>query len=315
LLPERQPEAILVLVARPLARDGLPDTSPGFASEPDGTPQPPAMTPSAACDTPAPLARPEETSESRAVRCAERNLAQLRAIFSSISDGLVIADAEGNLLDWNPAALRMHGYSSVEEVRRNLATFADAFALSLPGGPPLPYSQWPLPRILRGEALANYELQVRRTDTAQELVISYSGSLIPDPTGGPDLAVLTLHDVTEQRRAEAERRASEALFRTAFEDTHVAIVLLDLDHRFVRVNAAFARLFGYSRDEMLGMSMLDITHPDDLAESLARRAALAGESHFVQHKRYLRRDGHTLWAVTNVSLVHDAAGRPQLYVG
>ena len=277
------------------------------------------MLPPADCATPAPtapLTRSEETSEPRAARCAERSLAQLRAVLSSISDGLIVADTDGNLLDWNPAALRMHGYSSVEEVRRNLATFADDFVLSRPGEPPLPYSEWPLPRILRGETLSDCELWVRRTDTAQERVITYSGALVPDPTGGPDLAFLTLRDVTDQRRAEAELRASETLFRTAFEDTNVAMVLLDLNHRFVRVNTAFARLFGYSQEEMLGMSMPDITHPDDLAESFARREALLrGDSHFVQEKRYVHRDGHDLRCVTNVSLVRDASGKPQLYVG
>src|SRR6185436_6792418 len=105
------------------------------------------------------------------------------------------------------------------QVRKNLSTFTDTFVLSLPGGPPLPYSERPLSRSLRGETLANYELHVRRMDIMLELVISYSGRLIPDPAGGPDLAVLTLHDVTHQRRAEAELRASETLFRSAFEDT------------------------------------------------------------------------------------------------
>ncbi|MCI0703162.1 MAG: PAS domain S-box protein, partial [Planctomycetia bacterium] len=246
----------------------------------------------------------------------ERSLAQLRAIVSNMADGLVVADTAGNLLDWNPAALRMHGYPSVEEVRRHLSSFADLFVLSVPGGPPLPFSEWPMSRILRGETLSNDELQVRRTDTGQELVISYSGTLVPDPTGGPELAVLTLRNVTDQRRAEAELRASETLFRSAFENTNVAMVLTDLSHRFIRVNAAFARLFGYSQEEMLRMSMPDITHPDDLAESFARRELLlSGESHFTQRKRYLHRDGRVLWGVTNVSLVRDAAGRPRLYVG
>ncbi len=276
------------------------------------------MTTPADCATPLPAATAaarEGAAELRAAT-AERSLAQLRAVVSNMADGLVIADTAGNLLDWNPAALRMHGYASVEEVRRHLTAFADTFVLSVPGGPPLPPAAWPLSRVLRGETLSGYELRVRRTDTGRESVVGYSGTLIPDPTGGPDLAVLALRDVTDQRRAEAELRASETLLRGAFEDTDVAMVLLDLDHRFVRVNAAFARLFGYSRDEMLRMSMPDITHPDDLAESFARREALlGGASHFVQQKRYVRRDGGVLWCVTNVSLVRDAGGRPQLYVG
>ncbi|QJW94483.1 PAS domain S-box protein [Frigoriglobus tundricola] len=247
---------------------------------------------------------------------ASRALAQLRAVVASVADGLVVADAAGTLLDWNPAALRLHGYASVEEVRRHLSTFPDTFILSVPGGPPLPYSEWPLCRVLRGERLVEYELQVRRTDGAEDLVVAYSGARIPDPAGGPDLAVLTLHDVTAHRRTEARLRASEALFRGAFEDTAVPMALLALDNRFVRVNAAFARLFGYSRDELLGMSMPEVTHPDDVVKSLAgREALLAGAAHFAQEKRYVHRDGRVVWCVACVSLVRDAEGRPQMYVG
>ena len=121
----------------------------------------------------------------------------------------------------------------------------------------------------------------------------------------------------EKRRAEEALRDSEGLFRHAFEDTNVAMVLTDLNHRFVRANDAFARLFGYSKREVLELSMADITHPDDVAESYARRQELlAGKATFFQmEKRYLHKDGHVLWGVTNVALVRDAGGAPRLYVG
>src|SRR5436189_7248 len=99
---------------------------------------------------------------------------------------------------------------------------------------------------------------------AAEQSLAQLRAVVSGMADGPALAVLTLRDVTDQRRAEAELRASETLFRGAFEDTNAAMVLTDLAHRFVRVNAPFAGLFGYSPEEMLGMSMPDITHPDDL---------------------------------------------------
>jgi PAS domain S-box-containing protein len=110
---------------------------------------------------------------------------------------------------------------------------------------------------------------------------------------------------------------TDGLFRGAFEHTNVAMVLTDLNNHFVRVNAAFAQLFGYSQQEMLTLSMGDITHPDHLAESYEyRKALLAGTSPFFQmEKRYLHKDGHVLWGLTNVSLVRDASGQPALYVG
>jgi len=112
-------------------------------------------------------------------------------------------------------------------------------------------------------------------------------------------------------------RETDALFRSAFEDTHVPMVLTDIDNRFIRLNAAFARMFGYPSEEMLLLSMQEITHPDDLAASFeGRRALLADERGFFQtEKRYLHKDGSVLWGLTNVSLVRDGTGQPVLYVG
>lgn len=122
---------------------------------------------------------------------------------------------------------------------------------------------------------------------------------------------------TVHRSAEELLRRSEELFRSAFERTNVAMVLTDVDNRFVRVNAAFARLFGYSEAEVLQMSLADVTHPDDLADSLCnRKELLAGNSEFFQmEKRYLHKDGHVFWGLANISLVRDANGQPLQYVG
>lgn len=126
-----------------------------------------------------------------------------------------------------------------------------------------------------------------------------------------------LIDISDRQRAEEMMRASEERFRSAFELTNVPMVLTDLDHHFVRVNEAFARLFGYSQQEMLLLSMDAITHPDDLTESYARREPLlAGNADYFQmEKRYLHRDGHVVWALTNVSLIRDTLGHPRQYVG
>jgi PAS domain S-box-containing protein len=131
-----------------------------------------------------------------------------------------------------------------------------------------------------------------------------------------------LEDRVRERTAELDRanaalRVEEARFRSAFDDTHVAMVLTDLDNRFVRANAAFARLFGYTADEVLGLTMADVTHPQDVADSYAQRERLlAGQaSYFQMEKQYRHKDGRTLWGLTNVSLVRGPAGEPLMYVG
>ncbi len=130
-------------------------------------------------------------------------------------------------------------------------------------------------------------------------------------------AIGTCTDITDRRLAEEALRESEARYRASFEHTKVAVVHTDLEHRFVRTNAAFAQMFGYSEEEILQLSMPDITHPNHLGESIQQRMPLlAGESDFFQmEKRYLHRDGHVLWGLTNVALVRDSYGRPSFYLG
>ena len=140
-----------------------------------------------------------------------RSAARLRAVVSSMSDGLVLADPAGNLVEWNPAALRMHGYESQDEVRRPLSDFAGTFVLSPPGGQPLPPADWPMARVLRGEVLTDVELNVRRTDTGRQVVLSYSGSPVRGPDGAVEMGVLTIHDVTERRRLEEQFRQAQKM--------------------------------------------------------------------------------------------------------
>jgi PAS domain-containing protein len=92
---------------------------------------------------------------------------------------------------------------------------------------------------------------------------------LPKDGDRPDCwaSILNSRNRTETLATEEALRASEKRFQAAFEHTAVSMALTDTDCRFTRVNAAFARLFGYSAQEMLGLAMVDVTHPDDLAES------------------------------------------------
>jgi len=99
---------------------------------------------------------------------------------------------------------------------------------------------------------------------------------------------------TDPLSAQMEQlRASEERFRGAFDHTNVAMVLTDMSHRFLRANAAFARLFGYSEEEILRLSMPEITHPDDLADSLDAAPCRQRHRHrrewCVSHHRYAAR--------------------------
>ena len=123
-------------------------------------------------------------------------------------------------------------------------------------------------------------------------------------------------DITERKIAEETLKASESQFRTAFELAPVGMALVGLDGGFLQVNAALCETLGYDRGELMARSLLEVSHPDDLAEGkLLYRRCLQGEiSSFQLEKRYLRKDNSTIYGLVRASLVRDEKQIPQHYV-
>jgi PAS domain S-box-containing protein len=152
----------------------------------------------------------------------ETSLGQLEAVINSMTEGLVIADPNGNILAFNPAALALHGYDSVEQVQRHLHEFSATIEVHDLQGNFVPIEQWPISRALRGETFSNCEIHVRRRDTGKHWIGSYNGTPVWDKQGQVMLAIVTLRDVTEQRQAQAELTRSLAAEKTARADAEVA---------------------------------------------------------------------------------------------
>jgi two-component system, cell cycle sensor histidine kinase and response regulator CckA len=91
----------------------------------------------------------------------------------------------------------------------------------------------------------------------------------------------------------------------------LGVVIVDTDDRCVKVSDHFCRMLGRSRDDLIGRSFLDWTHPDDRETHLPAISALAREDlpSASFEKRYVRKDGSTLWALVSVSFARAADGR------
>jgi PAS domain S-box-containing protein len=124
------------------------------------------------------------------------------------------------------------------------------------------------------------------------------------------------HRVEERGAELAEvqtRLGHEATFRAMFNISSVGKFEIEPGSaRFLRVNAAMCKLLGYTEEELLARTVVDVTHPDDRDES--RELALrldAGESDvFDVEKRYLRKDGTVVSVRTTVNAIRDELGRP-----
>ena len=113
-----------------------------------------------------------------------------------------------------------------------------------------------------------------------------------------------------------ELRASEARVRAVFQHASIAISQGDREGRILDANPAFQKLWGYSMEELRGLRWIDLTHPDDRAESQRKSQRLqAGDiDGYGLEQRYVRKDGQVVWASVNVASMRDEDGKVQALV-
>jgi hypothetical protein len=144
----------------------------------------------------------EQRLEEKARRETEK---QLQVVMENMSEGLLVCDFAGNLVYSNPAAIKMHDLTGLEQVGSNLRNFREIYELANLEGEVLPYEKWPLNRILGGEHLHDVELRVRRVDIDWMRIFSYSGA-VSRYADGKELAFLTMKDITDRKYAEEALR-------------------------------------------------------------------------------------------------------------
>ena len=124
-------------------------------------------------------------------------------------------------------------------------------------------------------------------------------------------------EVAERRRTEAALRESEQRFRNIFDHVPIGVVYSDLRGAIRQSNPRYRQLTGYTAKELTRMTVLDLAHPDEREEDIELgRRLVAGEiPMYRRQKRYIVKDGRTVWVQTMVTALRDASGRPSRLVG
>jgi diguanylate cyclase (GGDEF)-like protein/PAS domain S-box-containing protein len=167
-------------------------------------------------------------------------------------------------------------------------------------------------RLYRGEIdSVRLDKRYRRRD-GSVVWAALTLALERDAQGQPLYEIGVYDDITERKTAEDVLRESEERFRRTFELAGSGVAHVGLDGRFLRVNRRVGQMFGYAEHELVGRSVKELSHPDDRDVSDTERARMhAGETDLVRfEKRYVRKDGSTLWVEIAVTLERDAAGTP-----
>jgi diguanylate cyclase (GGDEF)-like protein/PAS domain S-box-containing protein len=155
------------------------------------------------------------------------------------------------------------------------------------------------------------EYRFRRPDGGVSWIEGYAATL-RDQEGRVIGWVGTCLDFTSRREADEEVARAAQRFRAAFENAPIGMALLTPTGRWFEVNPALCELLGYSEEQLLELTFVDVTHPDDRSTSVRRRRKqLKGlEPAKRIEKRYVRADGSIVWVAVSSTLVQSAAGEP-----
>ena len=179
---------------------------------------------------------------------------ELQAIYDGMVDGLLIADVETKrFVRANPAICQMLGYSEEELLSLSVMDIHPAEEL---------------PAVLE-KFQAQAAGRIRINEDAP--VLRKDGTVVyADITGetiiyhGRPCLIKFFRDITERKRAEAALRESNERVRTICDSALDAVVMVDPDGKALYWNPAAERMFGYSRDEMLGRDVHAILTPSPL---------------------------------------------------
>ncbi len=238
----------------------------------------------------------------------------LETILNSIEVGVVSCDREGNLTLFNNATKEWHGLP-VEPIPPS--EFSNHYGLYHPDGEtPLKMEEIPLIQALYTGEVTNKEFIISPKKGTQRSIIA-TGSQLVGEDGNVFGAVVAMQDITNIKKTEQQLKISEAAFRGNFENAAIGMAILNEHTEWLEVNDQLSKIVGYTREELLRLTVFDITHKDDIAKNvLLLKDFISGKkSYLYNEQRFIHKNGSFVYVILSVSVVRNDDGRPLYFIG
>jgi PAS domain S-box-containing protein len=248
----------------------------------------------------------EKIIEEKTAQLAKSEI-YFRTLIETSSDAIVLLDPNAQVLYQSPSTERILGYT-LAEVQQ-----IDGLQLIHPDDREEDNSVF-YKEISEPGAIAQRSHRVKHKNGNYIHIEGTYRNLLHDEN--IKAIVYSYKDVTEKVRSEQILLESENRFRGAFEDSAIGMGLVSIHEdsmgRWLKVNPSLCDMLGYTEDELLSRTFMQITHPDDLADDLAGlQRMLQGElDTYRLEKRYVHKDGSLVWINLNVSIVKDKDKKP-----
>lgn len=255
------------------------------------------------------LARWAESAmeRSRVERQLMESELQLRTIIENEPECVKMLAADGTLLQMNRAGLNMIDADAPEQVIGK--SIADVI---------MPAYRKPFRALIRqvfaGKS-GRLEFQIRSLKGAYRWLETNAVPLA-DSRGEIVSLLSVTRDISERKQAETALRESEKRFRDTLEFAPIGMSITSLDGHIILANHALCRILGYDKDALETMAFRDFTHPDDMEPSANNmRRVLAGEiDSYQMEKRYVHKNGQTVWVQLTASLLKNTEGAPLNFI-
>ncbi|MHA2369709.1 MAG: PAS domain S-box protein [Candidatus Hodarchaeales archaeon] len=220
-----------------------------------------------------------------------------RALINAFDDTVILTDPKGTILAINEAAakrLEKHpdkliGHCAYDFIPSHLAES----------------------RKKQVNEVFHHKKPVRFEDTRSGIVFDNIISPLFNAQEEVEKAVLVARDITERKKAEKGLLEREQRYRALFERTNDAVFILDLDLTHLDVNQHAADLLGYTNEELIGLSAMDMVAPQERPKAIEVAAALeARKAVPIYERTFRKKDGSEIVVELNVAYVEDADGNP-----
>lgn len=231
--------------------------------------------------------------------------AKFRSVVEHMSEGLMIFDQEGAMTFHNPASARMHGLKREADGLFQPEDIPVQWRAWDSEGVSVPFEDWPIARVLKGERFENRYFHVERADGGVTFDAVYSGAPIFGASGEFLLGFITLRNVQEELEAQRALAGAHDLLRGFTDAVPGVIYAKDRDGRMLFANDGTAKLIGKPRSEFIAKTDAEFLDDPRQAEAVMandRRIMESGIAEQVEEPVSLPDGTATTWLSTKVPL-------------